>query len=146
MWLSSVASLKGQLFGSFFLDAWEEMEKSNRSQREKEEMEMGLRIEHDRSGAEYHADMAMLVDLAVTPDTAVLKKEAHVLFDKWTDRFPQGPGPVPTKDDLEQLGREAKALFDQTKKLPRISREQLEAEIAALPPIPGQKGTPMYVR
>ena len=146
MWLSSVASLKGKLFGSYFHDAMEDIEKSNRSEREIQEGQMDLRREFDRNDAEYHADMAMLVDLAATPDTAILDKEAHALFDKWTHRFPDGPGPVPTKADLEQLGREAKALFDQTKKLPEVSREQLEAEIAALPPLPGQNGMPLYIR
>ena len=135
-WLSHLALFKKQLFGWFFLDAWDEMEKSQRSQSEMEQIEMSLRKEDDRSDADYHAKIVLLANLAVTSESSKLDKEAEVLFDKWSERFPQGSGPAPTRNDLKELSREIKAIFDQLKKLPKLTSQQLEAEISALPPLP----------
>ena len=134
--LMYLCSDKHNSWGGFVLDRWEKMEKSSLSQQEKIKIEVGLRKLEDQKDTEYRVEVAILAHLAATSQTSEINKQAEVLFNKWSDRFPQGSGPVPTKDDLEQLDREVKTFFDQTKKLPRISPEQLKAEIAALPPPP----------
>ena len=135
-----LCDMKKKWAGSFFLEHWEEMEKSQSSEREKDKIKVALLKFDDGKEAEFYAEMSTLASLAVTPEATELEKQAATLYNKWSDRFPDGSGLVPAQSDREQLDREVNEIFTHLKMLPKITSEHLEAEIAALPPPPKTGG------
>ena len=135
--LTLLCDLKKDFWGFVFLDEWDEKEKSHLPLKEKLEMEVALKKMGDEKCADYRAEVAAIAELSTSPEASKLDSEAEASFNKWSDRYPQGSGLTPTREDLKEVDRVIGSLFARVKKLPKVSSAQIATEISALPPPKG---------
>ena len=132
--LVMLSDLKRKLWYSYVFEQWDQILMPEKSQEEKVDIELGLRRRDDRTDAEHYREMIALAYCKISSEASQLDKEAEALFQKWYDRFPDGSAGVPTPAELQQMDREVESLLARVKVLPKLTSEQIETEITALPP------------
>ncbi len=75
-----------------------------------------------------------VMDLAPSPEALKLEKKAESIYPDLEKRLiSQGPDPIITEEDLKEVDRLADEFLKQIKPLPRLTKEQMQAEVKALP-------------
>ena len=89
-----------------------------------------LSKEMDRDGTVYAENRLLFASLIPSPEASALAKKADIIQTGWQNRYKLDKV---TREGIKTLNAQVDEIVGEAKKLPRVTPEQLQAEIDALP-------------